>query len=78
MLFIVRVPDEELLNDDEFHDAVIVLDNMMTSVFEQYTFIDLFTKGSYHKKASVILIVQNSFHQDKAINQFKLTVSHPI
>jgi len=42
--------------------CLVILDDLLNDVYSKQV-CDLFTKGSHHRKISVILITQNLFHQ---------------
>ena len=46
---------------------LIVLDDMMIETYNKQV-CELFTKGSHHRNLSVILLIQNIFHQGKFLN----------
>ena len=46
---------------------LIVFDDQMISAGKNQRIVNLFTRGSHHRNLSVIYIVQNVFHQGKAV-----------
>jgi hypothetical protein len=50
---------------DGSEPTLLVLDDLMQEATEDRTISNLFTKGSHHKNMSVIMLVQNLFHQGK-------------
>lgn len=51
---------------------LIILDDLMSEVGNNKRLSALFTKGSHHKNLSVILILQNLFHQSKEMRTISL------
>jgi hypothetical protein len=45
--------------------TLLILDDLMQEAREDRRVSDIFTKGSHHKDLSVIMLVQNMFHQSK-------------
>ena len=66
------------LNDiDRDERNLVILDDLMHEVGGNTEVADLFTKGSHHRNLSVIMIVQNIFHQSKIMRTVSLN-SHYI
>ena len=65
-----------LVDVEEMESCLLVLDDMMDS-FEGGV-ADLFTKGSYHKNISVIVVTHNVFHQSKYQRTFSLNAHYII
>jgi hypothetical protein len=55
---------------------VIVIDDLMTSLADDKSLADLFTKGSHHRNISVIFIVQNIFHSGKQMRNITLNCQY--
>jgi hypothetical protein len=51
---------------------LVILDDLMNEVGTNQEVAELFTKGSHHRNLSVILIVQNLFHQSKIMRTVSL------
>jgi len=50
---------------DEISDAIVVLDDLMADSVNNQTVMSIFTERSHHQNISVILLLQNLFHQGK-------------
>jgi hypothetical protein len=57
---------------------IIVIDDLMTEIGSNPFLSNLFTKGSHHMRISVIFIVQNLFHQAKAMRSTSLNAQYVI
>ena len=72
--FVKGIP--ESLENDSYLDVnkrnLIVIDDQMIEAGKDNRIVDLFTKGSHHRKLSVIYIVQNLFHQGKGNRSISL------
>ncbi len=55
----------ELHIKDNKNHKLLILDDLMISVFEAQTMVDLITKDSHHCNCSVIITSQNFFHPSK-------------
>ena len=51
---------------------ILVIDDLMTETGNNKTITDLFTKGSHHRNLSVVLILQNLFHQGRETRTISL------
>lgn len=63
---------------DHVESKLIILDDLMQEAGGAQDVCDLFTKGSHHKNLSVILIVQNLFHQGKIMRTISLNAHYMI
>ena len=54
--------NEDYSNDPELR-KLIIIDDLMRESANNATILDLFSKGSHHRNASVIYICQNIFHK---------------
>lgn len=59
------------------NNSLIILDDLMTEAYNKNV-CELFTKGSHHKNLSVILIIQNLFHQGKYCRDISLNSQYLI
>ena len=50
---------------DEISDAIVILDDLMADSVNNETVMSIFTERSHHQNISVILLLQNLFHQGK-------------
>ena len=55
---------------------LIVLDDLMAQSGKDKRISDLFTKGSHHRKLSIIYIVQNIFHHGKEMRNISLNAHY--
>lgn len=56
----------------EVRDALIIIDDLMNELSNDKRLASLFTRGSHHRKLSVIFIVQNLFHQGTVMRSIHL------
>ena len=54
------------------HSNLLIIDDLMVESGNDKTIANLFTKGSHHRNLSVILILQNLFHQGREIRTISL------
>lgn len=85
VLMYERLPNVELREGLEGLDAIeegegklIILDDLMHEAGNADEVAKLFTRGSHHKNLSVILIVQNLFHQSKIMRTASLNAHYLI
>lgn len=57
---------------------LVILDDLMHEAGNNLDVAELFTKGSHHRNLSVILIVQNIFHQGKVMRTVSLNAHYMI
>jgi hypothetical protein len=57
---------------------LLILDDLMLDAGSSKDVQELFTKGSHHRNLSVIFIVQNLFHQGKAMRTISLNAHYMI
>ena len=64
--FIIKIPDESIIEDitDGTHHLLII-DDLQISALNDGFIANFFTRESHHRNLTVILILQNSFHQGK-------------
>ncbi|CAH3188685.1 unnamed protein product [Porites lobata] len=71
--FVKRIPTA--LEQDSYFDVnkrnLIVFDDEMIDASKDERIVNLFTRGSHHRNLSVICIVQNLFHQGKAMQEIQ-------
>jgi hypothetical protein len=63
---------------DGSEPPLLILDNLMQEAGEDKTVSDLFTKGSHHKDLSVVMLVQNTFHQGKFMRTISLNAHYMV
>jgi len=64
---------------DEFsveESTLLIIDDMMHDAGKSKVVADLFTKGSHHRNVSVILILQNLFHQGNRMRDIHLNANY--
>lgn len=74
------LPDSVILSEgvgaldaiDTNERNLVILDDLMHEVGDDKDIANLFTKGSHHRNLSVIMIVQNLFHQSKIMRTVSL------
>ena len=70
--FIQGFPEDLDVHIDKAKRNLIILDDLMSEIGNDKRVTALFTKGSHHKNLSVILILQNLFHQSKEMRTISL------
>lgn len=63
---------------DKRERNLLILDDMMDEAGNAREVSELFTKGSHHRNLSVIMIVQNLFHQGKIMRTVSLNAHYMI
>ncbi|RLU21195.1 hypothetical protein DMN91_005568 [Ooceraea biroi] len=71
-----RLPCAEDYSGDPLSPKLVIIDDLMRESSSSDTIVDLFTKGSHHKKLSVILISQNRFHQGRGQRDISLNANY--
>lgn len=61
---------------DHLERKLIILDDLMNEIGDSQDVSNLFTKGSHHRNLSVILIVQNLYHQCKIMRTVSLNTHY--
>lgn len=74
--FLEGVPDIEEFDANERN--LLIMDDLMTSVSNSTTVANIFTKHSHHRNMSVILIMQNLFHQGRSMRDISLNSKYTI
>lgn len=64
------LPDEQYLLSNKIN--IIVIDDLMNELGDNFQLVNLFTKGSHHLNISVFFIVQNIFHKSKYMRNISL------
>ena len=75
--FIKKIPDENIIEDmtDGSHHLLII-DDLQIAALNDGFIANLFTRESHHRNLSVILILQNSFHQGKYARDISLNAHY--
>lgn len=63
---------------DGSEPTLVILDDLMQEAGNAKEIANLFTKGSHHKNMSVVMIVQNLFHQGKTMRTISLNAHYLI
>lgn len=74
--FIEGLPDVEEFAADETN--LLILDDLMSAASGSTAVSNLFTRTSHHRNMSVILILQNLFHQGKSMRDISLNAKYTI
>jgi hypothetical protein len=61
---------------DKNERNLLIIDDLMQEIGNNNDVAELFTKGSHHRNLSVILIVQNLFHQGKIMRTVSLNAHY--
>jgi hypothetical protein len=72
--FMQTIPD---INEfSEFVPTLLIIDDMMHDAGGSKIVADLFTKGCHHKNISVILVLQNLFHQGNKMRDIHTSTNY--
>jgi hypothetical protein len=74
--FIEGLPNIEEFTSDE--NNLLILDDLMSAASNSVAISDLFTRASHHRNMSVILILQNLFHQGKSMRDISLNAKYTV
>lgn len=69
------LPKSEDFSNDPHLKKLVVIDDLMRES-SNHVVVDLFTKGSHHRNASVIYITQNIFHKSTHSRDISLNASY--
>lgn len=69
---------ESMYQLENLERKLIIIDDLMQEAGNAEDVCNLFTKGSHHRNMSVILIVQNLFHQGKIMRTISLNTHYMI
>jgi hypothetical protein len=72
--FVEGLPDTDELTGGE--RTLIVLDDLMHAVGKSERMSEIFTQMSHHRNISVILMLQNIFHQGKAMRDISVNAKY--
>ncbi len=77
--FVEVVEGLDILNElDGSERTLLILDDLMHEAGSAKEVSELFTKGSHHRDLSVIMIVQNMFHQGKIMRTVSLNTHYMV
>jgi hypothetical protein len=74
--FIEGLPDIEEFTSDETN--LLILDDLMSAASGSTSVANLFTRASHHRNMSVILILQNLYHQGKSMRDISLNTKYTV
>jgi hypothetical protein len=74
--FIEGIPSLSIFSSDERN--LIIFDDLMHDAGKSKLISELFTKGCHHKNISVILILQNLFHQAKVMRDIHTSTNYMV
>ena len=63
---------------DDISDAILVLDDLMAAGVNDPALMSVFTEGRHHKNISVILLMQNIFHQGTKARTMHLNTQYMV
>ena len=72
--FVEGLPDLEEIDGSE--RTLIILDDLMHSAGKSEKISEMFTQRSHHRDISIILILQNIYHQGKSMRDISLNVTY--
>jgi hypothetical protein len=72
--FMEGIPEPGTFNADE--NNLLIIDDLMGDAGRSKAVADLFTKGCHHRNVSVILILQNLFHQGKVMRDIHTSTNY--
>lgn len=71
--FLNNIPEQ--IENENNDNILVVLDDLMLETYNKQV-CELFTKGSHHKNLSIILLIQNIFHQGKYCRDISLNAKY--
>lgn len=74
--FIEGMPDIEEFTPDE--NNLLILDDLMSAASGSVLVSNLFTRTSHHRNMSVVLILQNLYHQGKSMRDISLNAKYTV
>jgi hypothetical protein len=72
--FIEGIPDLNIFSPKDIN--LLIIDDLMNDVGKSKQVSDLFTKGCHHRNISIILLVQNLFHQGPKMRDIHLSTNY--
>jgi hypothetical protein len=72
--FIEDIPDLGYFSPDD--RSLLIIDDLMVEAGKSKHVAELFTKGSHHKNVSVVLLLQNLFHQAPKMRDIHLNANY--
>ena len=75
--FIEGLPTQSFIDDiSPEHNNLIIIDDQQQTALNSSLIADIFTKYSHHKKLTIILVLQNLFHQGKFARDISLNTHY--
>lgn len=74
--FVEGIPSADTFNAEDRN--LLIIDDLMGDAGRSKAVADLFTKGCHHRNISVILILQNLFHQGKVMRDIHTSTNYLI
>lgn len=72
--FIEGIPDLNMFSSRDKN--LLIIDDLMNDVGKSKHVSDIFTKGCHHRNISIILLVQNLFHQGPKMRDIHLSTNY--
>lgn len=72
--FLENIPSTDMFSPEE--NNLLIIDDMMGVAGKSKSVADLFTKGCHHRNISVILILQNLFHQGSKMRDIHTSTNY--
>ena len=79
-MFVKGVPKniQDIMEKETSIPKIVVIDDLMCEISKDKEVSNIFTKGSHHLNCSVILIVQNVYHQGSQMRDISLNAHYNI
>lgn len=74
--FVEGIPSLDSFNPDE--KSLLIIDDLMGEAGKSKEVADFFTKGCHHRNVSVILILQNMFHQGPVMRDIHTSTNYMV
>jgi hypothetical protein len=74
--FVDSIPSLDIFHPEE--NNLLIIDDLMCDAGRNKAVADLFTKGCHHRNISVILILQNLFHQGKVMRDIHTSTNYSV
>lgn len=72
--FLNEIPDVESFSNEDVN--LLIIDDFMHEVGKNKQIVDFFTKGCHHRNISIILLLQNLFHQGKHMRDIHTSTTY--
>ena len=75
--YIQKIPNEKFINEiSDGNHNIIIIDDLQISALNNDFIANLFTRESHHRNLTMILILQNLFHQGKYARDISLNTQY--